>query len=85
MAYQKKTPMTAEERAALAPALQEIEHGYEALESGMRAIRHVPDEDDQGGGFCGLCTCSSFLGDRKSPRAICQRPFCKHRLAVHLT
>lgn len=85
MAYQKKKPLSAEERAALVPALEKIEHGYDELESGMKAIRRLPDDDDPGGGFCGLCTCSSFLGERKSSRSICQRPFCKHRLAVHLT
>jgi hypothetical protein len=85
MAYEKKTPLTAEQRAALKPAFEKIESGYRELEQGLAAIRRKPDEIDDGGGFCGLCTCSSFQGRRTGPRALCGRDFCKHRLAVHWT
>jgi hypothetical protein len=87
MEYKGKTPWTKEERAALKPAFEKIESGYRALEEGLVALRRDPNEgDDPGGGFCGLdCGCSSFLGPRTSPRAVCQRDFCRHRYSVHWT
>lgn len=88
MAYEQKTGLSPEQRAALKPAFQKIEDGFQELEKSLAALRPRPPSDpDPGGGFCGLdCGCSSFDGPLNAPlKAKCGRDFCKHTKAVHLT
>jgi hypothetical protein len=86
MAYEKKAPLTDEERAALKPALKMISDGHHELEQRMAELHRNLDDVDPGGGFCGLdCGCSSFKGPHPTLNARCQREFCRHPYRVHLT
>lgn len=85
MDYEEKTPLTADQRAALKPVFQKLESGFQELEKSLAAFRRNPDEDP-GGGFCGLDDgCSSFLGPHPTLDSRCERPFCRHKYRYHLT
>jgi hypothetical protein len=75
--------LTGGQRAALRPAFEKLEVAYQELEAQLAAVGGRPPEDDpvDGGGFCGICTCSSFQGSGTR----CARSFCGHRRLMHNT
>ena len=84
----EKKALTEEQRTALKPLFEKLESAYYEVEKAVAAI--VP-RDDPGELFaCISCprevggpTCSSFLGDVKTFRALCERDFCRHPAMFH--
>jgi len=84
MAYGKHE-LTKDQRAALKPTFEKVEVAIAGLETAMARVRPTND-DDPGGGICGLdCGCSSFDGPGTSMLAKCRRPFCRHTRLAHMT
>jgi hypothetical protein len=87
VAYEKRQPLTDEQRISLTPALQRLEVAIDEVTKTLAGMGKTT-EDDFVEDRCFFCSCTTFVGSTTGggqPDILrrCRRPSCGHSLIAH--
>jgi len=87
VAYDKRQPLTDEQRKSLTPALQKLEGAIDEVTKTLASLGR-PIDDEPVEDRCFFCSCTSFVGSTSvggRPHLLrrCGRPTCGHSLIAH--